>query len=58
MLGFREEESHTPTTKPALIQVGLGLQEGHLHYMSVENSRNKHLERFMKFYPVGNVIYQ
>ena len=26
--------------------------------MSVENRGNKYLGRFMKFYPVGNVIYQ
>ena len=37
--------------------IGLGLQKDHLHYMFVENSNNKHLGRFMKLYPVGNVIY-
>ena len=54
MLGFREGESHTLTPKSALIFNYTGTTK-RLHYMSVENSRTKHLGRFMKLYPVGNV---
>lgn len=49
MLGFLGE-THAWTPKPALIFNEFGLKEDHLPFISVENSRDKHLRRFEILY--------
>ena len=58
MLEFRQGKNHIPTPKPVLIFNQTGTTKDHLYYLSVESSRNKHLGRFIGFYPVGDVTYQ
>ena len=57
MLDFREGESHTPTPKPTLIFIWIGATKRQYALYVLENSRNKHLGRFIKFCSVGGVIY-
>lgn len=58
ILGFRKEESHTPTLKSALLFNWTGAKiRPFVFCLFVQNSNNKQLGRFMQFYPFRGVLY-
>ena len=56
-LGFRKEDRHTPTPKSALMFSWIGTTKRSFALYVCREQQKQTLRRFMKFYPVGNVIY-